>query len=564
MSCNASSNAPQNDNPSLSIAFTNGNRRSASDALSPRRNDWDVAALCLCSLANAFVLINVFPYSGFMVLFLLPSTTPETTGTYAGFLASSFMIGRCVTAVEWGKIADRYGRVCVLQASLVLSAVFCILFGTSQSYRMALVWRFCLGAVNAITSTTKTLASEIGHGNEEKERRAMGLVVGMRSWGFLIGPAIGGILSEPLKQYPSIGWLQSNGWCHATLEKFPFLLPNVAVALFCLGGAASATWFIEETVSTEDEFALRKLLRSISNALEGCWTQSTQWLPCCCGKPHTDDSTIATIRNGESQGLLSGDNSTIPYGINGNESIVKSPAISTPSDQPAIWSRNSTRQHLIVNWIFSFVVTFIDEAFPLYCMSNVGGLGLTEASIGKILSLAGLLFAMFQYVVYATITDRMGLYSSIEIGCLFGLVPASLIPLSLWLSRRHSNGNGSVGDIQQQETHLSIVIVAFLSILLGFCKIMACMCFSSLAIATNKTVHSSQRAKMNGLSVVGASITKGAAPIFGGALVSFSFSSSLVVPPEYGSIVIFSTIGILGFIVWGGTLRLERHSIEST
>ena len=124
MSCNASSNAPQNDNPSLSIAFTNGNRRSASDALSPRRNDWDVAALCLCSLANAFVLINVFPYSGFMVLFLLPSTTPETTGTYAGFLASSFMIGRCVTAVEWGKIADRYGRVCVLQASLVLSAVF--------------------------------------------------------------------------------------------------------------------------------------------------------------------------------------------------------------------------------------------------------------------------------------------------------------------------------------------------------------------------------------------------------------------------------------------------------
>ena len=118
MSCNNSSLARQNKSRGSPNAPQNLNQDSSIFSSNPCENhDWDIVSLCLCSLANAFVLINVFPYSGFMVLFLLPRTTPETTGTYAGFLASSFMLGRCVTAVEWGKIADKYGRVCALQVS---------------------------------------------------------------------------------------------------------------------------------------------------------------------------------------------------------------------------------------------------------------------------------------------------------------------------------------------------------------------------------------------------------------------------------------------------------------
>jgi MFS family permease len=64
---------------------------------------------------------------------------------YAGMIASSFMLGRFLTAYQWGRMADHYGRVCVLQVALLFSIVFSILFGTSKSLATALIWRTALG-----------------------------------------------------------------------------------------------------------------------------------------------------------------------------------------------------------------------------------------------------------------------------------------------------------------------------------------------------------------------------------------------------------------------------------
>ena len=79
-----------------------------------------VGILCLSSLANGLIIVSVFPYAGFMVLKVLPDTTPETAGTYAGWIAASFMAGRFGTAYLWGRLADTYGRVVVLKTSLWL------------------------------------------------------------------------------------------------------------------------------------------------------------------------------------------------------------------------------------------------------------------------------------------------------------------------------------------------------------------------------------------------------------------------------------------------------------
>jgi MFS family permease len=479
-----------------------------------------VSALCLCSLANAFVMISTFPYSGYMVLFLLRGTTPETAGPYAGLLAASFMAGRFVTAYEWGRVADKYGRILCLQASMILSAVFLILFGMAQSYTMAIVWRCCLGMVNAVTSTSKTLASEMSHGDELLERRAMGLVIGMRSWGFLLGPAIGGLLAEPQTQYPQKMWFQS-GWRKSLLETYPFLLPNLVVAICCLVGALSATWFIDETLTIKEHWTPRKAFDDLFHGLSGCWMNISQsWRP------------RAPPRGEESKVLLPNEAPT-------DDSIIESPP------EASIWSRKSTRKHLIAHWVFSFVVVVIDEAFPLFCMSTVGGLSLEEASIGQILSMAGLLFALCQYVVYATIVHRYGLYPSIELGCLFGLVPATLIPLAVLMEQRPW-----------------WLMFGLLGMILGACKIFTCMCFASLAIATNKTVPASQRAKTNGLVLVGGSVTKGLGPIFAGFLVTTSFSPRGLVPAEYGSVAIFGTVGILGVIVSALIWRL-KYTTES-
>ena len=63
---------------------------------------------------------------------------------------------------------------------------------------------------------------------------------------------------------------------------------------------------------------------------------------------------------------------------------------------------------------------------------------------------------------------------------------------------------------------------------------------------------------MNGILLIGTSVTKGMGPIFAGFLVSISFSSkSLWIPPEQGSILIFGTIAIMGLLTTRLAVWLE-------
>jgi MFS family permease len=131
------------------------------------------------------------------------TVTVDNVGSYAGLLVSSFMLGRTLTSYAWGMAADVYGRTFVLKATLILAAIFSLLFRTtSSSFAVALIWRFLMGMSNGTISAVKTMVTEVSYGNEVVERRIMGIVVGMRSWGYLICPAIGGTLTEPLTQYP--------------------------------------------------------------------------------------------------------------------------------------------------------------------------------------------------------------------------------------------------------------------------------------------------------------------------------------------------------------------------
>ena len=142
-------------------------------------------ALCLCAMSFAYLVISVYPYSGYMAIALIPSANEENAGYYAGLLASAFMIGRSFTAYactflsfrllqaeqenkkstshssftslpvvdlrsQWlrpyphgatspgGKAADIYGRRTILFTSLLSSILFSLLFGLSTSFPLAL------------------------------------------------------------------------------------------------------------------------------------------------------------------------------------------------------------------------------------------------------------------------------------------------------------------------------------------------------------------------------------------------------------------------------------------
>jgi MFS family permease len=484
-------------------------------------------ALCACSFINAYLMISVFPYAGFMVMSLMQSVTVDNAGTYAGLITSSFMAGRTLSAYMWGKAADIYGRVFVLNSCLFLSAIFSLLFGMASSFHGALVWRFCLGFANGIISTTKTTATELADGNDIIERRTMGLVIGMRSWGYLVSPAIGGLLSDPIRQYPGATWLRRGPIGHV-LTKNPFLLPNVVACVACLVTFVIVTYFVDETLPESKR-------RDASNIPGDIF----DWIQ------HSIKILLRTIelrkvpgetRTGSRMRLSSKqryDKVDCDYGAT-NKALDGSTHAFDGEPTETVWGRARTRRHLLAHWMYSFVSMCADALFPLFCMSQTGGLGLTEASIGKILSGAGLLFAITQYTVFSILVHHYGEYTCLTVGSVLGIQPSLFIPLVMLLSTTTSE--------------LSWSVFSLLSVIMAVCKLFGLLYFASMALAINKTVPASQRGTMNGLVVTGASLTRAVAPTFSGALSSFAYSSS-VFPPEYDAFLVYGTLSILAALV---------------
>jgi MFS family permease len=468
------------------------------------------AALCICMLAHSYLLISVFPYSGFMAIDLIDSVNEENAGSYAGFIASAFMIGRATTSFGWGKAADTYGRTSVLYASLGLSCFFSILFGLSPSFPAALAFRFCLGLVNGIIGTIKTVVSELADGDERLEARGMNIVMGMWGWGFLISPAIAGALAEPIRQYPDAAWLQ-DGMVGDILSRYPFLLPNLLGAALCLIAMATVALFVRETLPAEKR-------RNLSSVIVSAGQKCNRYLP---GYRYQG---FSALKAHESDVELQDRNID-------EEKIAETPATEGEGvTMASLWARKKTRTCLSIYWAYSFVGLTVDEAFPLFAISLVAGFGISEGEIGKIMSLCGLIFAVSQYGVYAVIYNRFGLMGSIRVGSSLSAPIMFLIPISLLL-----NKGADIGELRSST-------FCFLALTLAMYRVFALVFFGSISVAVNRSVPSSERATMNGLSMLGGSFAKGLGPIFSGFLVT----SSVAWFGKYGSIMIFTSIGLLG------------------
>eukprot|EP00816_Leptocylindrus_hargravesii_P007911 CAMPEP_0196824482 /NCGR_PEP_ID=MMETSP1362-20130617/92012_1 /TAXON_ID=163516 /ORGANISM="Leptocylindrus danicus, Strain CCMP1856" /LENGTH=130 /DNA_ID=CAMNT_0042204751 /DNA_START=45 /DNA_END=434 /DNA_ORIENTATION=+ len=127
-------------------------------------------SLCTVMLTQSYILISVFPYSGYLAMHLIPGLNSDDAGNYAGLVSSSFMIGRTLSSFEWGRASDKYGRKKVIQALLLLLAAFSVLFGMAPTMRLALFWRCMLGASNGIMSSVKTVLSEYPRGDKKLEK----------------------------------------------------------------------------------------------------------------------------------------------------------------------------------------------------------------------------------------------------------------------------------------------------------------------------------------------------------------------------------------------------------
>jgi MFS transporter, DHA1 family, tetracycline resistance protein len=120
--------------------------------------------------------------------------------TWGGWLLFTYSIVQFFAAPIIGALSDQYGRRPVLLASLLAFSIDFIISGFAPTIGWLFVGRFIAGITGASFSTANAYIADIS--TPEKRAQNFGMVGAAFGLGFIIGPAIGGVLGEYGERIP--------------------------------------------------------------------------------------------------------------------------------------------------------------------------------------------------------------------------------------------------------------------------------------------------------------------------------------------------------------------------
>ncbi|MDB5717553.1 MAG: multidrug transporter [Sphingomonas bacterium] len=149
--------------------------------------------------ALAFLLLVVFiNIAGFGIVIPLLPFFAETFGIDAWqvtILFSAFSVGQLFGETFFGRLSDRIGRRPVLIGSILAGSLFYALLAFAPNYATAFVLRLLGGFAAGNISTVQAYVADISP--PERRVRRLGLIGSIFGLGFVVGPAIGGLLTDP-------------------------------------------------------------------------------------------------------------------------------------------------------------------------------------------------------------------------------------------------------------------------------------------------------------------------------------------------------------------------------
>ncbi len=153
--------------------------------------------------ATAFILLIVFAYSmGFGIIMpVLPNLIVELEGVtlseatfIGGMIAAAYAVFQFLLGPLVGNLGDRFGRRPVLLFSLAGFSIDFFLMGFAPSIIWLFIGRSIAGGLGAIFGPANAVMADI---SEEGDRaKSFGMVGAAFGIGFVIGPALGGLLGE--------------------------------------------------------------------------------------------------------------------------------------------------------------------------------------------------------------------------------------------------------------------------------------------------------------------------------------------------------------------------------
>ncbi|KAJ3275047.1 hypothetical protein HDV01_001553 [Terramyces sp. JEL0728] len=197
-----------------------------------------MAILCIVILSEPISSSILFPFVYFMVRDF-KICKEQDIGYYVGFISSSFFLAQVVTSMWWGWISDRYGRRPVLLVGLIGNSITMVLFGFSHSLPWAIATRAACGFLNGNIGAAKSVLGEITDSSNRANAFALiGLCFGI---GSIVGPILGGLLSDPVTNFPAVFGAS------VLFKENPYLLPCLCSAMITVVGFVVGYLYLPET-----------------------------------------------------------------------------------------------------------------------------------------------------------------------------------------------------------------------------------------------------------------------------------------------------------------------------
>ncbi|PPQ65541.1 hypothetical protein CVT26_000498 [Gymnopilus dilepis] len=305
----------------------------------------------------------------------------EKIGYYAGLIESLFFVTEALTVLQWSRWSDHVGRRPILLTGLLGLSLSMVSFGMSKSYLGLVVSRCLAGLLNGNVGVIKSMMGELT--DSTNVARGMALMPVVWSTGAIIGPILGGVLSNPYERFPGI-FGGAEFW-----KAYPYALPCFVVAGYCMITFLLAYFFLDETVNS-DKARLRA-------------------------------SSMTTMENADINVPPSTDIVPLPM-----KDVL-------------------TRRVIIVILNYS-LLALLDIALralqPLFYTIHVqyGGLGFSPPAVGLCLAAFGVLSGLYQAFIFTFVYDRFGpkrifVTSMLTFVPIFGLFPF------MNLSARHGGVN---------------------------------------------------------------------------------------------------------------------------
>lgn len=150
-------------------------------------------------LLSIFLVVFIDLIGFGIVIPILPYYARDfgASATQLGWLMAVYSLMQFAVAPLWGKLSDRIGRRPVLMLSLVGTLLAQIFLGLASQFENALFWLFAGRVFAGICAANLSVAYAYVADVTTPENRAkgMGLIGAGFGLGFIVGPAIGGLLS---------------------------------------------------------------------------------------------------------------------------------------------------------------------------------------------------------------------------------------------------------------------------------------------------------------------------------------------------------------------------------